>query len=70
MAEGGELEEMLEGVVDRAGLSTTLQALAMVCAAKAEFLASNWQDDVSARAWARIEGRLDTVAAAAKREGL
>jgi hypothetical protein len=70
MAEAGELEEILEGVVDRFGLSSSLEALSMVCAAKAEFLASNWQDEVSARVWARLERRLDTVAAAAKREGL
>ncbi len=70
MAEDGELEEMLEGIVDRVGLSATLEALATVCGAKADHLESNWQDSVSARPWARLARRLDTVAAAAKREGI
>lgn len=70
MGDGGELEEMLEGIVDRFSLSAALDALATVCSAKADHLASNWQDEVSARPWSRLWRRLDTVSAAAKREGL
>ena len=70
MGDGGELEELLEGIVDRFGLSAALDALATVCGAKADHLMSNWQDDASARPWSRLGRRLDTVATAAKREGL
>ena len=70
MGDGGELEEMLEEIVDRFGLSTTVDSLATVCGAEADHLMSNWQDDASARPWSRLGRRLDTVAAAAKREGL
>jgi hypothetical protein len=37
---------------------------------KATHLKANWQDAVAARPWTRLGLRLDTVAVAAKREGL
>jgi hypothetical protein len=70
MAERSDLEDVLEGIVDQAGLSATIDALATVCVAKAEHLKANWQDEAAARPWTRLGLRLDTVAAAAKREGL
>jgi hypothetical protein len=70
MAERAELEDLLEDIVDRAGLSATIDGLATVCVAKATHLKSNWQDTVAARPWTKFGLRLDTVAAAAKREGL
>ena len=70
MAERSDLEDVLEGLVDQAGLAVTIDALATVCVAKAEHLKSNWQDEVAARPWTRLGLRLDTVATAAKREGI
>jgi len=70
MAERSDLEDVLESIVDQNGLAGTIDALATVCVAKAEHLKANWQDPVSARPWTRLAHRLDSVAEAAKREGL
>lgn len=46
------LADQLETLVDRHGLPQVLEALAMVCSAKADHLRTNWQDDgPQARAW-------------------
>jgi hypothetical protein len=70
MAERSEVEDELEAIVDHIGLSNTIEALATVCVTKATHLKSNWQDAGAARPWTRLGLRLDTVATAAKREGL
>ncbi len=44
-------EMELEALVDRHGLSAVLNELANICAAKAEHIATNWQDASLAKAW-------------------
>ena len=48
-----DLENVIEGLVDSTSLTDVLDALAAVCAAKAEHLAVNWQDHASSREWER-----------------
>ena len=43
----------LESLVDRYTLTGVLDALHVLCHAKAEHLRTNWQDDTSARTWDR-----------------
>jgi hypothetical protein len=52
-----ELAE-LEALVDTAGIEAVLQGLSEICGAKAEHIASNWQDTLLAKRWATLEGAL------------
>jgi len=49
--EGSEAMLQLEGMVDKVGIRNVLWALERICAAKAEHVAVNWQDTVTAKAW-------------------
>ncbi len=49
--EGSEAMVALEAMVDKAGIRNVLYALEHICGAKAEHLASNWQDSLSAKRW-------------------
>lgn len=51
----------LEVLIDAHGLSKVLEALATICHGKAEHLESNWQDAITAKAWTRAAGMLETV---------
>lgn len=57
-----QLQEELEKLVDAWNLATILEALASVCADKAEHLRVNWQDPTSARQWEATQMDLDRVA--------
>lgn len=56
------LADRLEHLVDEASLRNVLQALSAVCAAKAEHLETNWQDQRSARVWHRSARACDRLA--------
>lgn len=56
-----DLQEILEILVDRHGITSVTDELAQVCYAKSEHVAENWQDKKLARAWAKI-GRMITRA--------
>jgi hypothetical protein len=58
---GDTLEMALEQILDNSKLNDMLAALANVCDAKAEHLASNWQDAVSAKAWTMAATRVREV---------
>jgi hypothetical protein len=45
------IEEDLEAMVDRYGVSAILNGLANICAAKSEHIATNWQDASLAKLW-------------------
>lgn len=53
-----QLIERLETLVDGSDLSSVVMALGLVCAEKAEHLRCNWQDEITARVWARAERKL------------
>jgi hypothetical protein len=46
----------LERLVDRRGIEQVLQQISELCGAKAEHIASNWQDAALARRWCTVEG--------------
>jgi hypothetical protein len=48
-----ELETALEALIDATDLTAVIDALAQVAGAKAEHIASNWQDVTTAKAWDR-----------------
>jgi hypothetical protein len=41
----------LEAMVDKHGLAYVTELLSEICDAKADHLASNWQDEVAAKEW-------------------
>jgi len=55
--------QQLEQIIDRVGLKSTVEALAIVCDLKGDHLVQNWQDQTSASVWYRNMKRLDKVAA-------
>lgn len=63
-----ELAEALEQTVDRYTMRATLEALEMVCHAKADHLASDWQDEGASRVWKRLAGKIGIATAAAQKE--
>jgi hypothetical protein len=46
----------LERLIDRRGIEQVLQQISELCGAKAEHIASNWQDTALARQWRTVEG--------------
>jgi hypothetical protein len=56
------IEEELEALIDRHGLTHVVNTLAVVCIEKAEHLRTNWQDGVTAKAW-DADGKTLTQAA-------
>jgi hypothetical protein len=52
----------LEVLIDRLGLYETLQAIVDVAYAKADHLASAWQDHEAARRWRIAAGRIERAA--------
>ena len=53
------LNEQLESLVDREGLSAVVGALVEICGLKAEHLESNWQDRLSALRWEKDGATLE-----------
>lgn len=45
------LNEALEALIDKYGMSQLLFGLAQVCQEKADHVETNWQDKTTARAW-------------------
>lgn len=58
-----QIEEVLETLIDRKGLSFVLGALAGICWGKADHLRSNWQDETTAREWDIVAQGLDQLPA-------
>jgi hypothetical protein len=59
----------LERMIDAAGLSDVLYALAEVCGEKSVHLAENWQDVTSAKAWDKHASAIETLASRLRRAG-
>ena len=70
VTEAAKTLKVLEEMVDKIGLSQVLDALAAICADKAEHMTVNWQDKEGASVWAHMSRRLDRVMTAAKNRGL
>lgn len=51
--EGSDAMLALEGMIDRVGIANVLYALAHVCNAKSEHVATIWQDTTGAKVWAK-----------------
>jgi hypothetical protein len=51
----------LEKLIDRHGIADTLIALSEICGAKAEHIATNWQDAHLAKRWATVEGAIGCI---------
>jgi hypothetical protein len=62
MARVEQLADHVEQAVDGASLHDVLEALVLVCHAKAEHLESNWGDADAARAWTRAAGYIEKAA--------
>jgi len=70
MARLEQLADHLEQTVDSASVHEVLEALALVCHAKADHLASNWGDAQSAQAWARAAGHIEKAASRVEQIGV
>lgn len=55
--------DTIEAMIDRYGLSYVVDLVAEICSAKADHVASNWQDHVLERAWNANAGRLLGISA-------
>ena len=53
-----QLEETIETLVDKHGAQVVLQALAQVCAEKADHVNTNWQDRALAKDWEHASDRM------------
>lgn len=53
----------LEELVDATDIATVVLALARMCDEKAEHIAANWSDPLTARVWHRAARKLDKLAA-------
>jgi hypothetical protein len=58
----GDNDRLETEFVDKHGLAATVAALSDICLAKEEHLASNWQDDVTAKQWNRAGIMLQNLA--------
>jgi hypothetical protein len=65
-----ELQNRLEALIDQATLERVLAAISLVCADKAEHIATNWQDKNLAKAWARVGKAVFVASDAAGRESV
>ena len=52
----------LEALIDRAGLCAVLQSLSTICNDKADHIRTNWQDNVTAKAWDSAAGVIGVAA--------
>ena len=52
----------LEALIDRAGLSRVIEAMARICSDKGEHLRSNWQDEHGGKLWDKKMMFLDNLA--------
>jgi hypothetical protein len=65
------ISDELEALVDRHGLYTVTEALALMCSAKADHVASAWQDEAGGKRWDRAAAKfLQTEQALRKIQGL
>lgn len=55
------LTQQMEALVDQHGLRNILLELAFVCSEKEDHILSNWQDKVTAKAWARASKICDVA---------
>jgi hypothetical protein len=51
----------LESLVDKNGLSGTLQALAQICSEKADHIRSSYDDDETADLWEEVADDLNDI---------
>jgi hypothetical protein len=49
-----DYQDQLEELIDRYGIADVLHCLMRICDAKAEHVASNWQDASLAKRWAKL----------------
>jgi hypothetical protein len=56
-----KLEEELEILIDRNGISSVLEALAQVCFDKWQHVEVNWQDHGLARRWHKLAVKIDRL---------
>ncbi len=54
-----DLDQRLEYLIDKHGLSKTIATLVTICQEKAEHLESNWQEPTLAKQWTRAATVLD-----------
>jgi hypothetical protein len=57
-----EMSHKLELIIDAYGLAPTVFALAEACDEKALHIEANWQDELTARVWARFSLKLAELA--------
>ena len=59
--EGSPAMVELESMVDKVGIRNVLWALAHIAGAKAEHVATNWQDVLLAKQWMKISGQIQSL---------
>ena len=57
-----ELQDTLEGIVDKTTLRRVLFALAEICSAKAIHIQENWQDEQTSKPWAIAGTQIERAA--------
>jgi hypothetical protein len=65
-----ELLVTFEGAIDSHGLANVIDALAEICAEKADHIRENWQDGQTAGPWSRMSERLRAAEISAAKEGI
>jgi hypothetical protein len=60
----------LEKIMDSTSVSEVLGALVYLGHLKAEHILSHWQDEATARTWARVANKIDRCSASVRKEGL
>jgi hypothetical protein len=50
--------QSLEAMIDKYGIDCVIRSVADICGAKAEHIATNWQDASLAKRWAAVEAKL------------
>ena len=58
---GADLIELLEGWIDKYGVSGVLSGISKICSDKAEHVAVNWQDTTSGKYWIWISRVVDQL---------
>ena len=56
------LQDALETLIDATSVTSVLEAIATVCALKADHIRASWQDNQTARVWDRTSQQIDRLA--------
>jgi hypothetical protein len=58
MAENNNYRDVIEVIIDKIGLKSTLEIIVDICYLKSEHLNNNWQDKYTAEIWEKAAERI------------